>query len=150
MIETPALSSAIVQVLVAAVQAAAAAVGVGFLLLGILPSIERLFRITTGMTLAELRDPRRPLLRQLQQRAPGTWEHSMQVATIAEAAAEAIGADGLLCYVGGLYHDIGKMHKPQYFIENQSNGEKPPRQLEPRDELARHRQPCERRHGTRA
>jgi len=123
MIETPALSSAIVQVLVAAVQAAAAAVGVGFLLLGILPSIERLFRITTGMTLAELRDPRRPLLRQLQQRAPGTWEHSMQVATIAEAAAEAIGADGLLCYVGGLYHDIGKMHKPQYFIENQSNGE---------------------------
>ena len=47
----------------------------------------------------------------------------MQVATIAEAAAESIGADGLLCYVGGLYHDIGKMHKPQYFIENQSNGE---------------------------
>jgi putative nucleotidyltransferase with HDIG domain len=91
--------------------------------LGILPSIERLFHITTGMTLAELRDPRRSLLRQLQQRAPGTWEHSMQVATIAEAAAESIGADGLLCYVGGLYHDIGKMHKPQYFVENQSNGE---------------------------
>ncbi|MCH2136421.1 MAG: HDIG domain-containing protein [Phycisphaerales bacterium] len=123
MIESPAISASIMQVLIAAVQAAAAALGVGFLLLGILPSIEKLFHITTGMTLAELRDPRRPLLRQLQQRAPGTWEHSMQVATIAEAAAESIGADGLLCYVGGLYHDIGKMHKPQYFVENQIDGE---------------------------
>jgi len=123
MVESPAISSVIVQVLIDALQAGAAALGVGFLLLGILPSIERLFHITTGMTLAELRDPRRPLLRQLQQLAPGTWEHSMQVASIAEAAAEAIGADGLLCYVGGLYHDIGKMHKPQYFVENQSNGE---------------------------
>jgi putative nucleotidyltransferase with HDIG domain len=123
LIETPPVSAAIMQILVDAVQAAAAALGVGFLLLGILPSIERLFHITTGMTLAELRDPRRPLLRQLQQRAPGTWEHSMQVASIGEAAAEAIGADGLLTYVGGLYHDIGKMHKPQYFVENQIAGE---------------------------
>jgi hypothetical protein len=123
MVESPAISTVIVQVMVDALQAGAAALGVGFLLLGILPSIERLFHITTGMTLAELRDPRRSLLRQLQQLAPGTWEHSMQVASIAEAAAEAIGADGLLCYVGGLYHDIGKMHKPQYFVENQSGGE---------------------------
>ncbi|MDP6987352.1 MAG: HDIG domain-containing protein [Phycisphaerales bacterium] len=123
MIEYPSVADAILQVLADAAQAAAAALCVGFLVLGILPSIERVFHITTGMTLAELRDPRRPLLRELQQRAPGTYDHSLQVASIAEAAAEAIGADGLLVYVGGLYHDIGKMHKPQYFVENQQGGE---------------------------
>jgi hypothetical protein len=123
MIEYPSVIDAIMQVLADAAQSGAAALCVGFLVLGILPSIERVFHITTGMTLAELRDPRRPLLRELQQRAPGTYDHSMQVASIAEAAAESIGADGLLVYVGGLYHDIGKMHKPQYFVENQQGGE---------------------------
>ena len=123
MIEYPSMMDAIMQVLGDSAQAGAAAICVGFLVLGILPSIERVFHITTGMTLAELRDPRRPLLRELQLRAPGTYDHSMQVASIAEAAAESIGADGLLVYVGGLYHDIGKMHKPQYFVENQQGGE---------------------------
>ncbi len=123
MIELPSFGGAWLQVLADAAQAAGAAMCVGFLVLGILPSIERVFHITTGMTLAELRDPRRPLLRELQQRAPGTYDHSLQVASIAEAAAESIGADGLLVYVGGLYHDIGKMHKPQYFVENQQGGE---------------------------
>jgi cyclic-di-AMP phosphodiesterase PgpH len=84
----------------------------------ILPTLERWFGITTGMTLIELRDPRQPLLRQLQQRAPGTHNHSLNVASIAEAAAESIGADSLLTYVGALYHDIGKMNKPDYFVEN--------------------------------
>ena len=93
---------------------------VGFVVLGLLPSIERLFDITTGMTLAELRDPRQPLLRQLQQKAPGSYNHSLQVGNIAEAAADAIGADSLLVYVGAMYHDIGKMSKPEYFIENQT------------------------------
>jgi putative nucleotidyltransferase with HDIG domain len=74
------------------------------------------------MTLAELRDPSQPVLRQLQQRAPGTYNHSLQVANIAEAAADAIGADSLLLYVGALYHDIGKMNKPEYFVENQADG----------------------------
>jgi len=123
MIELPSVMSAWTQVVSDAAQAGGVAMCVGFLVLGILPSIERVFHITTGMTLAELRDPRRPLLRELQQRAPGTYDHSLQVASIAEAAAEAIGADGLLVYVGGLYHDIGKMHKPQYFVENQQGGE---------------------------
>ncbi len=123
MIEFPIFIDALAQLLADGVQAGLTTIGVGFLILGILPSIERIFHITTGMTLAELRDPRRPLLRELQQRAPGTWDHSLQVASIAEAAAESIGADGLLCYVGGLYHDIGKMHKPHYFIENQAGGE---------------------------
>jgi len=98
------------------------AFAVGFVVLGILPTLERLFDITTGMTLAELRDPKQPLLKQLQQKAPGTYNHSLQVANISEASADAIGANGLLVYVGALYHDIGKMNKPQYFVENQTDG----------------------------
>jgi putative nucleotidyltransferase with HDIG domain len=99
--------------------AAIASYAVGFLILGILPPVERLFGMTTGLTLAELRDPRHPLLRQMQERAPGTYNHSLQVANLAEAAAESIGADGLLAYAGALYHDIGKINKPEYFVENQ-------------------------------
>ncbi|MEM9373141.1 MAG: HDIG domain-containing metalloprotein, partial [Planctomycetota bacterium] len=95
---------------------------VGGVTLFILPFIERAFDITTGMTLIELRDPKQPLLRELQQRAPGTYNHSLNVASIAESAAESIGADSLLTYVGCLYHDIGKMNKPGYFVENQSGG----------------------------
>ncbi|MBL4699418.1 MAG: HDIG domain-containing protein [Phycisphaerales bacterium] len=95
---------------------------VGGIALFILPFIEKVFDITTGMTLIELRDPKQPILRELQQRAPGTYNHSLNVASIAESAAEAIGADALLTYVGCLYHDIGKMNKPMYFIENQSGG----------------------------
>lgn len=88
----------------------------------ILPVLEKLFDITTGMTLVELRDPKQPLLRQLQQRAPGTYNHSLNLASLAEAASEAIRANGLLAYVGALYHDIGKMNKPDYFVENQAPG----------------------------
>jgi len=101
---------------------AAAGVLVGVFALGVLSTIERIFDVTTGLTLVELRDPNHPLLRLLQQKAPGTWSHSLQVATIAETAADAIGANSLLTYVGALYHDIGKMNKPQYFIENQEGG----------------------------
>ncbi len=100
----------------------AAAYLVGFVMLGALPSIERIFGLTTGLTLSELRDPRHPLLRQMQQKAPGTYNHSIQIANIAEAAADSIGADSLLVYVGALYHDIGKINKPEYFIENQAGG----------------------------
>lgn len=130
-LETPFVEGALNQILINAGLAAITTFSVGFLVLGILPSIEKLFNITTGMTLAELRDPKQPLLRQLQQRAPGTYNHSLQVANIAEAAAEAIGADGLLVYVGALYHDIGKMNKPQYFIENQTEGASKHEKLSP-------------------
>ncbi|MFN8818013.1 MAG: HDIG domain-containing metalloprotein [bacterium] len=109
----------------AAWEAATSGLGVaasGFLVLGCLPGIERLLGVTTGMTLIELRDPRHPLLRALQQRAPGTYNHSLNVASLAEAAADAIGADPLLAYVGALYHDVGKMNKPEYFAENQTGG----------------------------
>ncbi|MGP1345100.1 MAG: HD family phosphohydrolase [Phycisphaerales bacterium] len=91
----------------------------GALALVLLPTIERVFDVVTGMTLSELRDPRQPLLRELQQRAPGSYNHSLNVASIAEAAVSAIGGDSLHVYVGALYHDCGKMNKPQYFVENQ-------------------------------
>jgi putative nucleotidyltransferase with HDIG domain len=105
-----------------AVLAGGGAILVGGIMLFMLPLIERAFNITTGMTLIDLRDPKQPLLRELQQRAPGTYNHSLNVAAIAEAAAEAIGGDGLLTYVGALYHDVGKMNKPEYFVENQAGG----------------------------
>ena len=93
--------------------------------------LERAFDIATGMTLIELRDPKQPLLRQLQRQAPGTYNHSLNVASIAEAAADAVNADALLTYVGGLYHDIGKMNKPEYFVENQSGGPNKHEKLSP-------------------
>ena len=118
--EVPDLSIAWKQILTNSIVAGGSALIVGFFVLGILQNIEQLFNITTGMTLADFRDPRNPLLRQLQQLAPGTFNHSRQVADIAETATEAIGGDSLLAYVGGLYHDIGKMNKPEYFAENQT------------------------------
>ncbi len=90
-----------------------------FIVSGLLPFIEKLFGVLTDLSLFELGDPSHPLLQQLVQRAPGTYNHSINVASIAEAAAEAIGARGLLVRVGAYFHDIGKMCKPSYFIENQ-------------------------------
>ncbi|MEX0646837.1 MAG: HDIG domain-containing metalloprotein [Balneolaceae bacterium] len=81
---------------------------------------EKVFKITTDFTLLELADTNLPLLKELMNHAPGTFHHSLQVANLAESAASSIGANGLLCRVGALYHDIGKMEKPGYFIENQS------------------------------
>jgi putative nucleotidyltransferase with HDIG domain len=93
----------------------------GFMSL-VLPPVERIFRITTAMSLLELCDANKPLLRRLQQEAPGTFNHSLTVGIMAEAAGNAIGANGLLCRVGAYYHDIGKLSKPLYFIENQTGG----------------------------
>lgn len=92
----------------------------GFLLTGILPIVERSFGIVTDIRLLELADGSHPLLQELVKRAPGTYTHSITVATLAEAAADAIGANPLLARVGSYFHDIGKMTKPHYFIENQS------------------------------
>jgi len=93
---------------------------------------ERAFDITTDLTLLELSDTNRPLLKELSLRAPGTFNHSLQVANLAEAAAAAIGAHALLVRVGALYHDIGKMVKPEYFVENQRPGMNPHENLKPR------------------
>jgi len=83
---------------------------------------EKLFKITTDFTLLELADTNLPLLKELMNKAPGTFHHSLQIANMAESAASEIGANSLLCRVGAMYHDIGKMEKPSYFIENQSAG----------------------------
>jgi hypothetical protein len=91
----------------------------GLLMTGLLPFIERLFDVQTDISLLELGDPSHPLLQELVRRAPGTYNHSINVASIAQAAAETIGANGLLVRVGAYFHDIGKMLKPGYFIENQ-------------------------------
>ncbi|MDO4586266.1 MAG: HDIG domain-containing protein [Planctomycetia bacterium] len=92
----------------------------GFLVAGFLPLIERLFGILTPMRLLEIGNPSHPLLLELARRAPATYNHSMQTASIAEAAAEAIGARAALIRVGAYFHDIGKMLKPDHFTENQS------------------------------
>ncbi|HXG11858.1 MAG TPA: HDIG domain-containing protein [Gemmataceae bacterium] len=102
----------------------------GFLVSGCLPLVERCFGIVTDISLLELADGSHPLLQELVRRAPGTYTHSMTVATLAEAAAEAIDANPLLTRVGSYFHDIGKMLKPHYFIENQT-GENRHDALEP-------------------
>jgi cyclic-di-AMP phosphodiesterase PgpH len=91
----------------------------GFLMTGLLPFIERSFGVLTDLSLLEVGDVAHPLLQELVRRAPGTYNHSINVASIGEAAAEAIGARGLLVRVGAYFHDSGKMLKPAYFIENQ-------------------------------
>lgn len=90
----------------------------------LIPLIERIFGFTSSITLVELSDMNRPLLKEMSIKAPGTLQHSLQVANLSEAAASAIGANELLVKVAALYHDIGKMHKPNNFIENQ-NGQSP-------------------------
>lgn len=95
----------------------------GFLLTGLLPMIEKLFGVLTEISLLEWSDVSHPLLQELVRRAPGTYNHSINVASMAEAAAEAVGACGLLVRVGAYFHDIGKMLKPNYFVENQAAGE---------------------------
>ena len=102
----------------------------GFIVSGLLPLVERCFAIVTDVSLLELGDGSHPLLQELVRRAPGTYTHSMTVATLAEPCAEAIGANPLLARVGSYFHDIGKMLKPHYFIENQT-GENRHDSLEP-------------------
>ncbi len=94
----------------------------GLVMTALLPFLERWFDIQTDISLLELSDANHPLLKELVQRAPGTYNHSINVASMSEAAAEAIGANGLLCRVGAYFHDVGKLRKPEYFIENQGGG----------------------------
>ncbi len=98
---------------------------------GVLPLAESFTRLTTEQTLLELADLNRPLLRRLSLEAPGTYAHSINVANLAEAAAREVGANSLLVRVGTYYHDIGKVRKPQYFVENQPRGRNPHDKLKP-------------------
>lgn len=92
---------------------------VGLLIQSLLPLIEKTFRIVTSMTLLDYSDANQPLLKKLAMEAPGTFSHSLLIGSIAEAAAESIGRNGLLCRVGAYYHDIGKLNKAAYFVENE-------------------------------
>ncbi|OQY06914.1 MAG: hypothetical protein B6I25_02850 [Planctomycetales bacterium 4572_13] len=111
--------------------AAAATFVVGIFIQAFLPIIEQTFGIATSMTLMDYSDANQPLLRKLAMDAPGTFSHSLLIGSIAEAAAESIGANGLLCRVGAYYHDIGKIHKPGYFVENQMGSASRHEQLSP-------------------
>ncbi len=91
----------------------------GIVVVGLLPVLESLFKRTTDITLLELTDYNHPLLRRMQLAAPGSYHHSLMVAQLAENACNAIGANPLLARVCALFHDIGKIRKPEYFIENQ-------------------------------
>lgn len=93
-------------------------------------ALERFFNITTVFTFAELANPNFPLLKELAEKAPGTFQSSLLVARLAQEAARRIGANELLAWVGGLYHDIGKLKRPRYFVENLLPGE-----ANPHDEL---------------
>jgi putative nucleotidyltransferase with HDIG domain len=101
------------------------------LVIGLLPFFEIAFGILSPLKLVELSNPNHPLLRKLLTETPGTYHHSVMVGNLSESAAEAIGADGLLCRVGSFYHDIGKTKRPSYFIENQTNIENPHDQMDP-------------------
>lgn len=89
------------------------------LAVGLLPILESLFNVMTDMTLMEYTDPNNELLRRLTLEIPGTYHHSLVLGNIAESAAQAIGANGLLCRVATLYHDVGKLQNSHYFSENQ-------------------------------
>ncbi len=103
----------------------------GLLIQSLLPLIEKTFRIATSMTLLDYSDANQPLLKKLAMEAPGTFSHSLLIGSIAEAAAEAIGCNGLLCRVGAYYHDIGKINKPKYFVENEMGSASKHKELSP-------------------
>ncbi len=103
----------------------------GALTIGTLPFIETVFGILSSLRLIELSSPNHPLLKKILMEAPGTYHHSIMVANLAEAACEAVGADGLLARVGCYYHDIGKTKRPGFFVENQTNGLNPHDHLPP-------------------
>ena len=97
-------------------------IGAGIITAGMAPVVEMIFHYTTDITLLELANLDRPILRRLMLEAPGTYHHSVIVGSLVEAAATEIGANPILAKVCGYYHDIGKMKQPLYFIENQSDG----------------------------
>lgn len=104
---------------------------VAILATGALPFFETLFGIVTPLKLLELSNPNHPLLKRLMVEAPGSYHHTILVANLCEAAAEAIGADPVLARVGAYYHDIGKIKRPAFFVENQFGGENPHDKLPP-------------------
>lgn len=108
------------QSLVSGVYGLAAGLATAVLTLGLLPFFEFLFGVTTDITLLELGSPSHPLLRRLMTEAPGTYSHSVMAANLAETGAEAIGANPVLARTGAYFHDVGKIRRPAFFVENQA------------------------------
>jgi len=102
------------------------------LVIGLMPFFEVTFGILSALKLVELSNPNHPLLRKLLTETPGTYHHSLMVGNLSEAAAESVGANGLLCRVGSFYHDVGKTRRPLYFIENQNAAGNPHDKLDPK------------------
>jgi len=125
------LKSTLSQLSIGAVLALANGLLSTVLTIGFLPFLENSFGITTAVKLLELSNPNHPLLKRLLLEAPGTYHHSILVGNLAEAAADAVGADSLLARVGAYYHDIGKLKRPYFFIENQVTAENPHDRLAP-------------------
>ncbi len=123
-------------VLASILWAAGNATASAILAMGFMPLFEWFTGITTDQTLLEWADPNRPLLKRLSMEAGGTYAHTISVANLAEAAATAIGANGLLTRVGVYYHDVGKMLKPHFFVENQPGGRNPHDKLKPHTSAA--------------
>ncbi|HEY9754475.1 MAG TPA: HDIG domain-containing metalloprotein [Oculatellaceae cyanobacterium] len=107
------------------------------LAIGSLPFLENIFGMVTPFRLAEMTDADQPLLRRLEENAPGTYQHSLAVANLAEAGARAIGGDVNLVRAGAFYHDVGKMVRPRYFIENQLGDKNPHDSMSPEDSRER-------------
>ncbi|HEY8346637.1 MAG TPA: HDIG domain-containing metalloprotein [Symbiobacteriaceae bacterium] len=110
---------------------AANGIVVAILVTGALPVFETLFGVVTPLKLLELSNPNHPLLKRLLVEAPGSYHHTILVANLCEAAAEAVGADPVLARVGAYFHDIGKIKRPYFFVENQFGGENPHDKLPP-------------------
>lgn len=111
--------------------AGAACIISGVLVIGVLPILENLFNIVTEIKLLELSNPNNPLLKRLQMEAPGTYQHSIMVGNLAEAAGEIVGANTILLRVGSYYHDIGKLSRPKFFKENQIGCSNPHNEITP-------------------
>jgi len=124
---TSSWNALLVGVLIGAVNGILSAI----LMIGALPYLESAFSITSMMKLLELSNPNTPLLKRLLLEAPGTYHHSLMVGNLAEASAEAVGANPLLVRVGAYYHDIGKLKRPEYFVENQRGFENPHEKIAP-------------------
>lgn len=119
------------QILTDSLLGAVGGIGAAILAIGLLPYLEQAFRITTSEKLLNLARPNHPLLQRLLLEAPGTYYHSILVGNLAETAADQIGADPVLSRVGAYYHDVGKIQRPFFFVENQANMENPHVKLSP-------------------
>ena len=126
------------------------ALGTAVATIGAFSVLGSIFRITTRLQLLELAQLTHPLLRRLQEEAPGTFHHSLLVSTMAERAAAEIGADALLVRVGAYYHDVGKLSKPHMYVENQSGETNPHEALEPLESANVIRRACALGDGTGA